>query len=168
MLSQENWISPLDRGRKLNVHKTCRRRPGRLLNVLCTFNLHPVSRGSLKIWIFIRKELQNKSSIISKFWCFCIWNRQHVSAVISCECLIHQHGGVSRLTGGYMCIMNCEKEICWKWFRVMDLWVKRKKKKKQKKTKGLVVIKRNDAEMFCSQFIRWFFFCGCLKTYHLN
>ena len=36
---------PLDTGRKLNVHKTFRRRPGRLLNVLCTFNLHPESRG---------------------------------------------------------------------------------------------------------------------------
>ena len=29
----------------LNVHKTFRRRPGRLLNVLCTFNLRPVSTG---------------------------------------------------------------------------------------------------------------------------
>ena len=34
---------PADTGRKLNVHKTFRRRPGRLLNVLCTFNLRPVS-----------------------------------------------------------------------------------------------------------------------------
>ena len=40
-------LSPLDTGRKLNVHKTFRRRPGRLLNVLCTFNLRPVSTGSL-------------------------------------------------------------------------------------------------------------------------
>ena len=31
--------------RKLNVHKTFRRRPGRLLNALCTFNLRPVSTG---------------------------------------------------------------------------------------------------------------------------
>ena len=31
--------SPVDAGRKLNVHKTFRRRPGRLLNVLCTFKL---------------------------------------------------------------------------------------------------------------------------------
>ena len=30
---------PVDTARKLNVHKTFRRRPGRLLNVLCTFNL---------------------------------------------------------------------------------------------------------------------------------
>ena len=33
---------PVDTGRKLNVHKMFRRRPGRLLDVLCTFNLHPV------------------------------------------------------------------------------------------------------------------------------
>ena len=36
---------PLDTERKLNVHKTFRRRPGRLLSVLCTFSLRPVSRG---------------------------------------------------------------------------------------------------------------------------
>ena len=34
---------PLDTARKLNVHKTFRRRPERLLNVLCTFNIRPVS-----------------------------------------------------------------------------------------------------------------------------
>ena len=35
----------VDTGRKLNVHKTPRRHPGRLLNVLCTFHLRPVSTG---------------------------------------------------------------------------------------------------------------------------
>ena len=39
-------LNPVDTGRKLNVQKTFRRRPGRLLNVLCTFNLHPVSTGN--------------------------------------------------------------------------------------------------------------------------
>ena len=39
------WSAPVDTGRKLNVHKTFKRRPGRLLNVLCTFNLRPVSKG---------------------------------------------------------------------------------------------------------------------------
>ena len=39
-------ITPVDTGRKLNVHKTFRRRPGRLLNVLCTFNLRHVSTGT--------------------------------------------------------------------------------------------------------------------------
>ena len=38
-------MHPLGTGRKLNVHKTFRRRLGGLLNVLCTFNLRPVSRG---------------------------------------------------------------------------------------------------------------------------
>ena len=37
--------SPVGTGRKLSVHNTFRRRPGRLLKVLCTFNLHPVSTG---------------------------------------------------------------------------------------------------------------------------
>ena len=37
--------NPVDTGRKLNVHKTFRKRPRRLLNVLCTFNLRPVSAG---------------------------------------------------------------------------------------------------------------------------
>ena len=39
-------MAPVDTERKLNVHKTFRRRPGRLLNVLCTFNLRPVSTGA--------------------------------------------------------------------------------------------------------------------------
>ena len=36
-------LHSVDTGRKLNVHKTFRRGPGRHLNVLCTFNLRPVS-----------------------------------------------------------------------------------------------------------------------------
>ena len=45
MLQIDQWISfPVDTWRKLNVHKTFRRCPGRLLNVLCTFNLRPVLR----------------------------------------------------------------------------------------------------------------------------
>ena len=39
-------FSLVDTGRKLNVHKTFKRRHGYLLNVLCTFNLRPVSTGS--------------------------------------------------------------------------------------------------------------------------
>ena len=40
-------LYPVDTGRKLNVHKAFRRRPGRLLNVLCMLNLRPVSTGVL-------------------------------------------------------------------------------------------------------------------------
>ena len=36
-------LFPADPGRRLNVHKTFRKRPGRLRNVLCTFFLRPVS-----------------------------------------------------------------------------------------------------------------------------
>ena len=51
-------IFPVDTGRKLNVHKTFRRRPVRLLNVLYTFNLRPVSRGlrSSEIKTFLKKD----------------------------------------------------------------------------------------------------------------
>ena len=47
------WIHPshLNTGRKLNVPKTFIRRPGRLLNAFCTFNLRPVSRGPLVIHV---------------------------------------------------------------------------------------------------------------------
>ena len=46
LYSKNHWF-PVDTGCKLNVHKTFRRRPGRLLNVLCIFNLRPVSTGLL-------------------------------------------------------------------------------------------------------------------------
>ena len=42
---------PLDTGRKLNVHKTFRRRPGRLLNVYVrSFSLRPVSTRLTCVW----------------------------------------------------------------------------------------------------------------------
>ena len=39
--------NPAETGRKLNVHKTFRRRLGRLLKVLCMFNLRPVPTGKI-------------------------------------------------------------------------------------------------------------------------
>ena len=42
-----NCCIPLRHIRKLNVHKTFRRRPGRLLNVWCKFKLRFVYRGYL-------------------------------------------------------------------------------------------------------------------------
>ena len=41
----------------MNVHKTFRRRPGRLWNVLCTFNLRPVSTGFLPFLLRCRPFL---------------------------------------------------------------------------------------------------------------
>ena len=43
--SKKPELCPVDTGHKCNVHKTFRRRPGHLLNVLLTFNLRPVSTG---------------------------------------------------------------------------------------------------------------------------
>ena len=49
---------PVDTGRKLNVQKTFRRRPGRLLNGFCTFNLLPVSTGLVAlIWKHLNYEI---------------------------------------------------------------------------------------------------------------
>ena len=41
----QKFLYPVDTGRKFNVHKTFRRRPGRLMNVLYMLNLRPVSTG---------------------------------------------------------------------------------------------------------------------------
>ena len=49
------YITPIDTGRKLNLHKTFRRRPGRLLNVLCMFNLCGVSTGNTVLITLITK-----------------------------------------------------------------------------------------------------------------
>ena len=64
--SESFEIFPVDTGRKLNVHKTFRRRPGRLLNVLCTFNLRPVSTG-LNITVSIKKNLVLTTVLTSFF-----------------------------------------------------------------------------------------------------
>ena len=45
--------NPVDTGRKLNAHKTFRKRQGRLLNVLCTFNFPPVSMAKLFLTLFV-------------------------------------------------------------------------------------------------------------------
>ena len=73
----------VDTERKLNVHKTFRRHPGHLLNVLCTFNLRPVSTWTcyffalqllfLKIQEYFQEYLlfiiKNKSSVAGKRKC---------------------------------------------------------------------------------------------------
>ena len=59
----------LNAGRKLNVyvHKTSQRRPRCLLNVLCSFNLRPVSRGKviLRHW-----KKSWKKILLRFFWWF--------------------------------------------------------------------------------------------------
>ena len=83
---------------KLNVHKTFRRRPGRVLHISCTFNLRPVSRGNIFIRYMTnvlksRKKIQlclerwllwkyctfldnDESRVIKWFYCFDkMWRR---------------------------------------------------------------------------------------------
>ena len=57
---------PVDTGRKLNVHKMFRRRPGRPLNVLRAFNLRPVSTGHI-FMCNTKCQLQNAKSNFPKF-----------------------------------------------------------------------------------------------------
>ena len=51
-LEDQNIPHPLDTARKLNVYKTLRRRSRRVLNVLCTFNLRPMSKGGATLWLY--------------------------------------------------------------------------------------------------------------------
>ena len=48
--------NPLVTGHQLNAHKAFRRCPGRLLIVLCTFNLRHMSRGKLVIWFVMMRH----------------------------------------------------------------------------------------------------------------
>ena len=49
--------SPVDTGRKLNVPRKFRRLPERLLNVLCKFNLRPLSTVSSLYKVVFKTEL---------------------------------------------------------------------------------------------------------------
>ena len=70
---------PVDTWLKLNVHKTFRRCPGRLLNVLCAFNLCPVFTGTslqylaskefpLGVWCYSANNCPNIK--YRNFWSF--------------------------------------------------------------------------------------------------
>ena len=58
-INKYNWyiLGPnhVDTGRKFNVHKKFRRHPGRVLNVLCTFNLCSVSMENAGLQLRVTK-----------------------------------------------------------------------------------------------------------------
>ena len=58
---------PVNTRRKLNVHKTFRRRPGRLLNFFCTFNLRPVSPAEPPCFVFVNQLFQRFVKSMIKF-----------------------------------------------------------------------------------------------------
>ena len=62
------YSSPVDTGRKLNVHKTFRKRPGHLLNVSFTFNLNLVSTGLDKNSNIVISRLRHDFAIISEWF----------------------------------------------------------------------------------------------------
>ena len=62
--TSDNSLNPLGTGSKLNVHKTFRRSPRRLLNILCTFNLRPVSTGSIDNGLVYIESLKTDDEII--------------------------------------------------------------------------------------------------------
>ena len=65
-------LQPVDTRHKLNVHKTLRRRRRRFLNVLCTFNLRPLSTENVGEKAFWRKkEQKNVPMIISSKAAIC-------------------------------------------------------------------------------------------------
>ena len=57
---------PLGIGSKLNVHKMFRRRLRHLLNVLCTFNLPPVSRGLTYHTVLLEKNWSAITTVMSQ------------------------------------------------------------------------------------------------------
>ena len=69
-------LFPASPGRRLNVHKTFRKRPGRLRNVLCTFFLRPVSMGFvfLKGCVLerVNRKEDNLTLLTSRFPINCI------------------------------------------------------------------------------------------------
>ena len=53
VLDNTNGV-PVDTGLNLNLHEMFRRRPGRFLNVKCTFSLRPVSTGVIKYLMLVK------------------------------------------------------------------------------------------------------------------
>ena len=60
-------LSPVDTERKLNIHKTFRRRAERLGNVLCTFSLRPVSTGDVSA--MQKPQVKASEAAIHRFSC---------------------------------------------------------------------------------------------------
>ena len=72
ILGTKWWDFPVDTRRKLNVHKAFRKCPRRLMNVLYTFNLRPVSTGFLwtSAWHRLYIFLNSTQKHINLLWQF--------------------------------------------------------------------------------------------------
>ena len=63
------FTSSMDTGCKMNVHKTFRRNPRRLLNILCMFSLRPASRRNNRHKVLVIKNIFYKDYCA----CSCSW-----------------------------------------------------------------------------------------------
>ena len=105
----------VDTGRKLDVHKTFRRRPWRLLNVLCTFNLRPVSTGKFWLIITLRFKLLSFLEVMKKIndLTTIILKKEEVIKNYITYYIKYNHG-----YDGYVgCITNYCRLICF-WFKI--------------------------------------------------
>ena len=76
---------PVDTERKLNVHKKFRKRPERLLNVLCTFSLRPVSTGLMAGKKVNETSLPTKKEFYSNLTMESIADADHKHSKILCK-----------------------------------------------------------------------------------
>ena len=99
-------MNPVDTGRKLKVHKTFRSCPGRLLNVLCTFNLRSVSAGkffliyvNFSIWN-LKIKLEKSEKLISVSVEYCIFRIILHICFLSCQKLCKESkSNYQKITG---------------------------------------------------------------------
>ena len=89
-------FTPVDTGRKLKVHKTFRRCPGRLLNVSCTFNLRPVSAGM--------KTTASAPNLVRYNVAFVNWSTVSTEGKLPLQLNISTETRVKKFTNSLICI----------------------------------------------------------------
>ena len=87
---------PVDAGRKLKVHKAFRRCPGRLLNVLCTFNLQPASAGM--------KTTASAPNLVRYNVAFVNWSTVFTEGKLPLQLNISTETCVKKFTNSLICI----------------------------------------------------------------
>ena len=87
---------PVDAGRILKVHKAFRRCPGRLLNVLCTFNLQPASAGM--------KTTASAPNLVRYNVAFVNWSTVFTEGKLPLQLNISTETCVKKFTNSLICI----------------------------------------------------------------
>ena len=121
-------INLVDTGRKLTVHKTFRRRPGRLLNVWCTFNLRPVSTGKV-LW---KRRYNNLLKNSKTFIFFIIKVRNANLLELNCGIYSYSHSLIETKREVYGSISQkiCCSSLHGKWIAIGRISQPRDKRRK--------------------------------------